>query len=276
MMKKLDGGILERRDMSMSNGKIAVVTGAGSGIGKSIALTLTREGYSVFLSDVSEDRLHQAVLEAREVGIADGVVADVSQVNQVERLFQKASSNLNKIDVVVNAAGVFDGYAGIEDTSCELWQKIIDINLTGCFYTCKEASKWMIAQRSGRIINISSVGGLRGSADGLAYTASKFGLIGLTKRLAVDLGKYGVTVNAVCPGVIQTSIRATSAEVLGEIAPDMDAGVGVSQGFLDRTVPLRRTGDTSEIAEVVAFLASDKASYIHGQSIAVDGGWTAT
>lgn len=260
----------------MNNGKIAVVTGAGSGIGKSIALTLAREGYSVFLSDVSEDRLHQAVLEAREVGIADGVVADVSQVDQVERLFQKASSNLNKVDVVVNAAGVFDGYAGIEDTSCELWQKIIDINLTGCFYTCKEASKWMIAQRSGRIINISSVGGLRGSADGLAYTASKFGLIGLTKRLAVDLGKYGVTVNAVCPGVIQTSIRATSAEVLGGIAPDMNAGVGVSQGFLDRTVPLRRTGDTSEIAEVVAFLASDKASYIHGQSIAVDGGWTAT
>lgn len=260
----------------MLNGKTAVVTGAGSGIGKAIAEALVREGCTVVFSDVSKIRLERVLEEAGNPETAHHIVCDVSQKEQVDELIAASHHLLSKIDILVNCAGIYDGYAGIEETSEDLWKKIIDVNLTGCFYACKAVSDILIHQKFGRIINIASVGGLRGSADGLAYTTSKFGMIGLTKRLSIDLGKHNVTVNAVCPGVIETSIRNNSAEILGGIGPDMNTGVGVSQDFLNSNVPLLRKGTPEEIAEVVLFLGSEKATYITGQAIAVDGGWTAT
>lgn len=260
----------------MLKGQYALVTGAGSGIGKAIALGLAEQGCSVAVVDISEERLNDVVTEINKIGVAIGEVVDVQSVQQVEDLFKRVLETFPTLDIVVNCAGVYDGYAGITETSYDLWNKVIDINLTGAFYICKNAVEVMISKNKGRIINISSVGGLRGSADGISYTTSKFGLIGMTKRLAVDLGQYGITVNAVCPGVIQTSLRATSSEILEGIAPDMNNGVGVSQSFLDQTVPLKRKGLASEVADLVTYLSSDKSSYITGQAIPVDGGWTAT
>lgn len=260
----------------MLKDKTAIVTGAGSGIGRAIAETLIREQCKVVFSDISIERLEEVINKLDNPELAHRIVCDVSNKEQVDNLITETEREFGKIDILVNAAGIYDGYAGIEETSEELWKKIIDINLTGSFYTCKAVSDILIKQKSGRIINISSVGGLRGSADGLAYTASKFGLIGLTKRLSIDLGKHNVTVNAVCPGVIDTSIRSNSAEILGEVGPDMNTGVGVSQEFLNSNIPLLRKGSPDEIASTVLFLVSDQASYITGQAIAVDGGWTAT
>jgi NAD(P)-dependent dehydrogenase (short-subunit alcohol dehydrogenase family) len=260
----------------MFNGKTAVVTGAGSGIGRAIAEALLNEKCKVIFSDVSHERLEKVLEELGNLELAHSIVCDVSQKEQVDKLITESHHLLGKIDILVNCAGIYDGYAGIEETSEDLWKKIIDVNLTGCFYACKSVSNLLIQQKFGRIINIASVGGLRGSADGLAYTTSKFGMIGLTKRLSVDLGKHNVTVNAVCPGVIQTAIRNNSAEILGGLGPDMNTGVGVSKEFLNANVPLLRKGTPEEVAEAVLFLASEKASYMTGLAIAVDGGWTAT
>ncbi|MFS0599277.1 SDR family NAD(P)-dependent oxidoreductase [Peribacillus frigoritolerans] len=256
--------------------KTALITGAGSGIGKSIAEEFLEEGCTVLFSDISEKRLEEVVGNLNLKDIAYYYAADVSNSNEVEYLIKYGIEKMNHIDILVNCAGIYDGYAGIEETSEELWNKIININLTGSFNTCKQISKHLIERGEGRVINISSVGGLKGSADGLAYTASKFGLIGLTKRLSIDLGKHGVTVNAVCPGVIKTNIRANSQEILAGDGPDMNNGVGVSEGFLQANIPLLRSGEPHEIASVVTFLASENATYITGQAIAVDGGWTAT
>lgn len=261
----------------MLNGKTAVVTGAGSGIGKSIGITLLQQGAKVVFSDISQDRLEQVKEEVIEQGLTAAIITcDVSSSADVDTLIDQAIERLGHIDILVNCAGIYDGYAGIEETSEALWDRIMSINLTGSFYTCKKIAPHIITRPEGRIINISSVGGLKGSADGLAYTTSKFGMIGMTKRLSIDLGKYGVTVNAVCPGVIKTNIRNNSAEILSGDGPDMQKGVGVSQEFLDNAIPLKRGGEPVEIAEMVVFLASEKAAYITGQSIAVDGGWTAT
>jgi NAD(P)-dependent dehydrogenase (short-subunit alcohol dehydrogenase family) len=255
--------------------KTALVTGAGSGIGKSIAENFLKEGCSVLFSDISEERLEEVTKNLSSSERVHYYAADVSNSSEVESLIKYGIEKMNHIDILVNCAGVYDGYAGIEETSEELWKKIININLTGSFNTCKKISRHLIERGQGRVINISSVGGLKGSADGLAYTASKFGLIGLTKRLSIDLGKHGITVNAVCPGVIKTNIRANSQEILAGDGPDMNNGVGVSEGFLQANVPLLRSGEAHEIATVVSFLASENAAYVTGQAIAVDGGWTA-
>jgi NAD(P)-dependent dehydrogenase (short-subunit alcohol dehydrogenase family) len=153
---------------------------------------------------------------------------------------------------------------------------VIDINLKGCFLGCQAALKRMVPQHAGRIINTSSVGGLRGAADGLAYTASKFGVIGLTRQVACTYAELGITINAICPGVIATDIRQNSAAILGKDAPQMARGVGSDPDAYKRLVPAKRKGLSSEVAAAALFLASDSAAYITGQSLAIDGGWTAT
>jgi NAD(P)-dependent dehydrogenase (short-subunit alcohol dehydrogenase family) len=257
------------------DGRAAVVTGAGSGIGRAIALALNEAGAFVHMVDISADRLAEARAALSRPDRAHTATLDVSDGGAVTAFYRQASDG-GRLDIAVHAAGVYDGYAGVDETSEALWRRLIDINLTGCFHCCKAAASLMRRSRYGRIINISSVAALRGSADGLAYTASKHGIVGLTQRLAVELGPDGITVNAICPGVIRTDLRRTSAEVLGEVAPDMQRGVGVSQEWMDRVIPLRRAGLPSEVADLAVFLASDRAAYITGQAIAIDGGWSAT
>lgn len=248
------------------------ITGAGSGIGRAIAEAFAAAGDRVLACDISRERLDDTLAR-----LGDGAWGDVVDVSDADALsaFLGRSGEHGGLDVLVNNAGVFDGYAGIEETTHALWDRIISINLTGCFNGCKIATELMRPRGRGRIVNVGSIASYRGAADGLAYTASKAGLLGLTRRLAFDVGPYGITANVICPGTIATDIRANSAEILGSASVEMNRGVGVglSKEMLDFLIPVRRKGTVEEVAAVAIFLASDGAAYINGETIAVDGGW---
>lgn len=256
--------------------KTVGITGAGSGIGRAIAEAFLDAGYLVFASDLSTERIEET---KAHLGSPDALTCrsvDVSDYSAVDGFVRTASVPTGRLDAMVNCAGVFDGYADVFETTPELWAKIIGINLTGSYYGCRAAANVMVPQESGRIITIGSVAGQRGAADGISYVASKAGIEGMNRRLAIDVGPHGVTANVVAPGVTRTSIRATSEEILGDLVSTQSRGIGVSPEIMDFLVPARRSCDPREVASVVVFLASDEAGYVNGQVIAVDGGWTAT
>jgi NAD(P)-dependent dehydrogenase (short-subunit alcohol dehydrogenase family) len=259
----------------MSSGTV-VITGAGSGIGRAIARAFVDAGYDVFASDLSQDRLEETVKALDSPATLRTRAVDVSDYAAVTGLVDEVLSATGRLDVMVNNAGVFDGYAGVDETTPELWSKVIGVNLTGAFHGCRAAARVMIEQKSGRIITIGSVAGQRGAADGLAYVASKAGIEGLNRRLAIDVGPHNVTANVVAPGVITTNLRATSEEILGELVSSQQRGIGVSPQIMDFLIPAKRAADPSEVAAVVLFLASKAAGYVNGQVVRVDGGWTAT
>lgn len=257
-------------------GQVAIVTGGGSGIGRAIARAIAAAGAQVVVADILPKGGRETVeLIAQAGGSAMYLSTDVSRWEDVDRLVAVTEENYGPLDILANCAGVFDGYAGCEETTEALWDRVIGINLRGAFLMCKRALQSMAQRGRGSIINVSSVAAERGSADGLSYTVSKAGLVGLTKRLAVEYAERGINVNAILPGVIETPIRQNSAEVLGEVAPPMQRGVGVSPELFRALVPANRRGQPEEVAALAVFLASDLSRYIHGQAIAVDGGWTA-
>jgi NAD(P)-dependent dehydrogenase (short-subunit alcohol dehydrogenase family) len=255
--------------------RTVAITGAGSGIGRSIARAFADNGDRVFACDISQSRLNETL---GELGAnAEGAIVDVSDYEALQEFLKDAAAS-DGLSVLVNNAAVFDGYAGVAETTVELWGRVLEINLSGYFFGCKIAAELMMAQGSGRIVNIGSVASFRGSADGIAYTASKAGILGLTRRLAIDLAQHGVTANVICPGAITTDIRRNSEEILAGIATtEMDRGVTatMSQEILDWVIPMHRKGTPEEVAALALFLASKEAAYITGASLAVDGGWLA-
>jgi NAD(P)-dependent dehydrogenase (short-subunit alcohol dehydrogenase family) len=253
----------------------AIVTGGGSGIGRAIALGLAAAGAPVAVVDLLAEG-GRAV--ADEIGGRGGnacfVAADVSRWDDVDHAVSEAVGALGPLAILVNAAGVLDGYAPVQETSPALWAKLIAINLTGTVLGCKRGLQEMVPAGRGRIVNLASVAGLVGDGGGPAYIASKHGVVGLTRQLAVGAAASGVTVNAICPGPIQTGLRANSTAILGADAPTM-RGIGGDEAAIKAVTPMGRRGTVEEIAATALFLASAEAGYVTGHTLVIDGGWTA-
>ncbi len=256
------------------DGQVAVVTGAGSGLGRAIALRLSREGAAIAAADLSADAAEKLVAEIKGEGRSGiSIQMDVSVEKDVERTIKQTLESFGKIDILVNNAGA--GSVGlIINHSEEEWEKPMRVNLKGTFLCSRAASKEMIPRKRGRIINISSISGKSGEELIGAYCASKFGVIGLTQVMAKELGRYQITVNAVCPGYIWTPMWENLGQWLKENVPTL-AQLSPKEVFERRVksvTPLRRPQEPEDIANLVAFLASEEARNITGQAINVDGG----
>ena len=255
----------------------AIVTGGGSGLGRAIARALGAAGAPVAVVDLLGDGAAETVSQiAKAGGKATFIPADVSRWDDVDRAVGEAVRTHGPLGIIVNAAGVLDGYATADEMTPALWERVITINLTGTFYGAKRALAEMMPRGGGRIINIASVAGLIGGGGGAAYVASKHGVVGLTRQMATTIGaRHAITVNAICPGPIETSLRANSKAILGADAPAVMGGVGANLDLIKALVPMGRRGTVEEVAAVARFLASEGASYVTGHTLVVDGGWTA-
>lgn len=254
--------------------KVAIVTGAGSGIGRASVLELARRGAKVAVVDV-DAQTARGVAELIEAdgGIAQVYEADVRDVGQVDSVVDATVAALGPLDIMVNNAGVLDGYLNVDEMEIDMWRRIIDIDLTGVFIGCKAALRQMLPRGQGRIINMASIAGLNGTGGGSAYIAAKHGVVGLTKQMAVVYTRRGVTINCVCPGAIPTDLRANSMALLGPDMPDMsNKGAHLTEEQIRKGIPAGAKGQAEDIASAVCFLASDEARYVSGHSLVVDGG----
>jgi acetoin reductase-like protein len=252
-------------------GKTALVTGGARGIGVAIARRFVEEGASVAVLALHQDSARVAVEEiVAGGGSALAIAGDVSDDSDMRRAVDETVATFGSLDVMVNNAGAI-ALGPVVDTSTETWDRIVAINLRGVFLGCREAARQMIAQGTGgRIINASSGAGRRGDALIAAYAASKFGVIGLTQALAVELAPHRITVNAYCPG------HVTSTPMWEEIDEALTSRNGDEPGSAKRAAeaepPLKRAGRPEEVAAAVAYLASDEAAFVTGESLLIDGG----
>jgi len=257
--------------------RLAVVTGAGSGIGRGIALALAAKGAHVAALDLDGSSAEETVgLIAKAGGQGRAFQGDTSKAEDIDRAVTEAVAALGPLEIMVNNAGVLDGYFNVDEIEEALWRRVIDIDLTGVFLGCKRALKEMLPRGRGRIVNMASVAGLNGTGGGAAYIAAKHGVVGLTRQMAVVYSARGVTINAVCPGPILTNLRQHSQAILGPGVPDMSArGIAVNEDAIREVIPAGRRGSVEDIASAVCYLASDEAGYITGHAMVVDGGWRA-
>lgn len=239
-------------------GKTALITGAARGIGFAIANRLADNGANVVISDILSDQAKEASQSIAAKGVkAIALAGDISKGEDVEKLFAAAQEEFGAVDILVNNAGITRDNL-IMRMDEKAWDQVISVNLKGAFLCTKAVSRGMMKKRAGRIINMASIVGIIGNVGQANYSASKAGLIALTKSSAKEFGSRGVTVNAVAPGYIATDMTETLPQE-------------VKDSFLNNT-PLKRPGTPEDIAGVVAFLASDEAAFITGQVIHIDGG----
>jgi len=247
------------------SGKVALVTGAGRGIGQAIALTFAEEGADVAVNALHLSSAEDTVKEIRKLGKrAIAIEADVAEVDDVDRMVDRALDELGKIDILVNNAGDRSENVPTVEQSIEKFDRTLSTHLRGTYLCCRRVGRWMISQKGGRILNISSVAGITGFPMRTAYGAAKAGIIHLTKVLAVEWAKHNINVNSIAPGYILT--------------PRIEAGVEEGKFDLEliiRRTPLGRLGEPDDIARAALFLVSDEAKYITGVTLPVDGGWLA-
>jgi len=246
-------------------GKTALVTGAGKGIGRTIAFALASEGADVIINDVDLDSAKGAVREIASMGCeAMAVKGDVSQEKDVLAMVEKAIQRFRKIDLLVNNAGVPDTIGPTVDQDTADWQRVIDIDLRGSYLCSKVVGRYMVAQRYGKIVNIASMAGVLSLPMRNAYSSAKAGVIAFTKALASEWARYNINVNAVSPGYTVTPM-----------VEDLIAKKKINSGKVARRIPMGRFGKPEEVAKAVLFLLSDDSSYITGVNLPVDGGYGA-
>ncbi len=243
------------------SGKVAIVTGAGRGLGKAMAKGLAKAGADIVAADVldTEDTVKEVKGTGRK---AFGINVNVLSEADIKNMVIKTTGTFGKVDILVNNAGIFRT-SGAEDMKTDDWDAVMDINLKGQFLCAREVAPHMIRQRAGKIINISSVAGICSFPGSAAYNSSKAGLILLTKTLAAEWGRYNIQVNAICPGLFET-----------EMTRDFTQDNSFMQTIRDR-VPLSRAGVPEELAGTAVYLASKASDYLTGHALVVDGGWTA-
>ena len=251
--------------MNRLKGKCAIVTGAGSGIGRASARLFASQGAKVLAVDLNEDGLQQTIEGAD--GTIEGLTANVADESSVQEYVDSCISQFGGLDIVYANAGISGGAVPIFDQPVELWEDVLRVNLIGPFLAVKYAGKYMVEQGSGSIVCTASVAGLRANAGGSPYSASKAGVISLVQTVSNQLFGTGVRINAICPGLIET----------GMTKPVFDgARARGNEDKIGQLNPTARYGVPEEIANMALFLASDEASYVNGQAIAVDGGLSST
>ena len=246
--------------MSDFNKKIAFVTGGGDGIGRATSVALSACGARVIVTDINEKMGKQTVDQIKSMGNeASFFKMDVSVETEVKSITEIVVEENKKIDLAINNAGVGGDFESIHKTDLSDWNSTLNINLNGVFLCMKYQIKYMLRNRFGRIVNVSSMAGLKGVGGGASYSASKHGVIGLTKSAAIEYGDHNIRVNSVCPGFIDTKlIQSVPKNVID---------------FNMKINPMKRIGKTKEVADSILWLLSEKSSFVNGHSISIDGGY---
>jgi len=243
--------------------KIAIITGAGSGIGRGIALAFVKEGAKVVIVDWSEESGKETAEQIKkENGEAIFIKTDVSKTADIEQMVKICLDKFGRVDILVNNAGIYRT-CNLHEMPEEDWDKIIDVNLKSVFLGSKRVIPEMLKQGKGKIVNTASIAGLVGFAQSGAYCASKGGIIALTKEMVLEYAPKRINVNCICPGVIKTAMTK-----------DMIADSATKQ-FLESSTPYPRLGEPEDIAQAAVYLSSDESDFVNGEILVVDGGWVA-
>jgi NAD(P)-dependent dehydrogenase (short-subunit alcohol dehydrogenase family) len=242
--------------------KVVIVTGAGSGIGKATSIHFANHGATVVVSDINLENAKKVVAEiTANGGLAFPNKCNVAVFEEVEHLINTTVQEFDRLDVIVNNAGIGPNLLRTHESSLKDWDKVVAVNQTGVFYCMKAALKQFLAQGYGNIVNIASLAGLKASPNNISYSASKFAVVGMTKSAAMEYATKNIRVNAVCPGYTESALL----DQLLEAKPEMDA-------ILKSVIPMKRYGKAAEIAEAIVWLASDSTTFLTGQTIVLDGG----